>query len=111
MNINISLDLELVEGLRNQFTRTVQQFNLNAIEEICYKIFDSNINSMDLHTCVDSLYNIIMPIDLVCKRHNISKKNYLVLYCKDADVMNIRKRKEVLEMILNGDLEKVKFGE
>lgn len=57
----------------------------------------------------EKLFDILMPINQVADKYGVSYEEYMKLYCQNKEVMNIPKRKEVLTLILNGELDKIEI--
>lgn len=103
--------------LYNRFVSNIRTISgnkhLHISKELWYEIIDYNeVKYQDLITINDKwnlIYDVVMPIDNVCRKNKISRSGYMKLYCKDKDYFGIKTRRKIIDQILGNEIDTIRI--
>lgn len=107
MDLKNTNDLQKLHNLYIQLCTNVERItnNKTMISEREWNTFFSKESiQIIIEKILDILYDMIIPIEDICKKYYINRKEYLTLYCKDSSEMNIKKRRNLIQSILDREL-------
>ena len=99
---------ELKNGLLCQFNKNVEcvtgKCNYLTSENWCKILSLNELKEKEVVFLYDLIFDIVAPMDLVCKKYEITKKEYIRHYMRTNNIMHIPIRQRVLTSIINNNI-------